>query len=155
MVSQLALLNDEEQTLMLNVPALVTILVAGSDKVISDKELDWAEKTISFRSRKEGSVLQDYYYEVSKFIDDSIKDFLTKLPEDVSKRTLEIGEILYKVNSIWPKLDQDFAKALYNSFLTYAEQVAQASGGILGSSAVSPEEKELMKLSMINPPGVK
>lgn len=155
MVSQLALLNDEEQTLMLNIPALITVLIAGSDQDISKKEIDWAEKTISFRSRKEGSVLQDYYYEVSKFIDDSIKQFINELPEDVSKRTLEIGEILYKVNAIWPKLDHDFAKSLYDSFLTYAEQVAQASGGILGSSAVSPEEKELMKLSMINPPGVK
>jgi hypothetical protein len=155
MVSQLALLNDEEQTLMLNIPALITILVAGSDKDISSKELDWAEKTINFRARKEGSILQDYYYEVSKFIDDSIKDFMQKLPEDVSKRTLEIGEILYKVNAVWSKIDHDFAKALYDSFLTYAEQVAQASGGILGSSAVSPEEKELMKLNMINPPSVK
>lgn len=155
MVSQLALLNDEEQTLMLNIPALITVLIAGSDQDISKKEIDWAEKTISFRSRKEGSVLQDYYYEVSKFIDDSIKQFINELPEDVSKRTLEIGEILYKVNAIWPKIDYDFAKALYDSFLTYAEQVAQASGGILGSSAVSPEEKELMKLSMINPPSVK
>lgn len=52
-----------------------------------------------------------------------------------------------------PKLNKDFAIELYKSLKSFAEQVARVSGGILGISAISPEEREMIKLDMINPPG--
>ncbi|HCN37721.1 MAG: hypothetical protein IAE65_06460 [Ignavibacteria bacterium] len=152
MIPQFSLLNEEEQTLLMNAPALIAILVAGADKVIDDKEINWAEKMTHFRASKENWILHDYYYEVSKTINDSLKDFIENLPNDAAVRTLEISNMLRRLNHILPKIDSEYALELYESYLSYAEAIAKSSGGILGMSAISPEEKELMKLSMIDKP---
>ncbi len=68
------------------------------------------------------------------------------------ERNKRISGELEKLNPIFPKLDQAFAKELYDSFLSFAEQVAKASGGGLGYAAVSPEEKEWAQLNMITKP---
>lgn len=151
MIKDFINLNEEEQNLLLSTPALITILVAGADSKIDDKEVDWGAKVAHFRSAKEGTVLHDYYYEVDKIYKDTLNDYLGRLPEDQVERTKRVADEMKKLNDIFQKLDPHFAHELYRSFMTYAEQIAKASGGILGYSAISTEEQEMMRLSMIKP----
>lgn len=151
-MAYLSNLNEQEQRMLIEAPALIAILVAGADHNIDDAEKDWAEKVTHFRSMKNDSILKDYYYEVDKLFVDTFNDYLKSLPEDAVERNKRISAELEKLNPIFPKLDQEFAKELYDSFLTFAEQVAKASGGVLGYAAVSSEEKEWAQLNMIKKP---
>ena len=153
MIKDFINLSQEEQNILINAPAYVTILVAGADHNIAEKELEWETKLPIFRSKKEQSVLSDYYIAVEKIIDSKLQVLLSELPEDYVERNKVVSNELKKLNSILPKLNKDFAIELYKSLKSFAEQVARVSGGILGISAISPEEREMIKLDMINPPG--
>lgn len=153
MIKDFINLSQEEQNILINAPAYVTILVAGADHNIAEKELEWATKLPIFRSKKEQSVLSDYYIAVEKIIDSKLQVLLSELPEDYVERNKVVSNELKKLNSILPKLNKDFAIELYKSLKSFAEQVARVSGGILGISAISTEEREMIKLDMINPPG--
>lgn len=152
MVSYLSNLTEQEQRMLFEAPVLISILVAGADHNIDEKEKDWAEKVAHFRSTKNDSILKEYYYEVDKLFDDTFNDYVKSFPEDSIQRNNKISDELKKLNDILPKLDAEFTKELYDSYLTFAEQVAKASGGVLGYAAVSAEEKEWAQLSMINKP---
>jgi hypothetical protein len=152
MDSYLSNLNEQEQRHLIETPALIAILIAGADNNIDEAEKDWAEKVTHFRSMKNDSILSGYYYEVDKVFIDTFNDYLSSLPKEAIERNKVISAELTKVNDIFPKLESGFAKELYDSFLTYADQVARASGGVLGFAAVSTEEKEWAQLSMIKKP---
>ena len=152
MISYLANLTEQEQRMLIEAPVLIAILVAGADHKIDDAEKDWAEKVAHFRSMKNDSILKDYYYEVDKLFDDTFNDYVKSLPEDSLERNKQIAGELKKLNEVFPQLDAEFAKELYDSYLTFADQVARASGGVLGYAAVIAEEKEWAQLSMIKKP---
>ncbi len=152
MDSYLSNLNEEEKRSLIEAPALIAILVAGADNNIDDAEKDWAEKVTHFRSMKNDSILSGYYYEVDKVFLDTFNDYISSLPKDAVERNKHISSELKKLNEIFPKLESEFAKELYHSFLTYAEQIAKASGGVLGYASVSAEEKEWAQLNMISKP---
>ena len=152
MDSHLSNLTEEEKRNLVEAPALIAILIAGADNNIDDAEKDWAEKVTHFRSMKNDSVLSGYYYEVDKVFVDTFNDYIKSLPEDGVDRNKQISSELKKLNDILPKLDSEYAKELYESYLTFAEQVAKASGGILGYASISTEEKEWAHLNMINKP---
>ena len=151
-MAYLANLNEHEKRMLTEAPALIAILVAGADNNIDDAEKDWAEKVAHFRSMKNDSILKDYYYEVDKLFDDTFNDYVKNLPEDAIERNKHIAAELGKLNEIFPKLDAEFSRELYDSFLSFADQVARASGGVLGFAAVSSDEKEWAQLHMIKKP---
>lgn len=152
MIKDFINLTPEEQRTLIDAPAYITILVAGADHEIDNKEIEWATKLPVFRSRNEQSVLHDYYIEVEKDFNGKILSLISDLPEDYVERNKIASNELKKINGIMPKLSNDFAVELYKSLKSFAEQVARASGGILGISSISPEEKEMIKLEMIEPP---
>jgi hypothetical protein len=152
MTSYLSNLSEQEQRMLIEAPALIAILVAGADHNIDDSEKEWAEKVTHFRSMKNDSILKDYYYEVDKLFLDTFNDYVKSLTDDAVERNKHIAVELKKLNDVFPKLDPGFAKELYDSFLTFADQIAKASGGVLGYAAVSAEEKEWAQLSMIKKP---
>lgn len=151
-MAYLSNLNEQEQRMLIEAPALIAILVAGADHNIDDAEKDWAEKVAHFRSMKNDSILKDYYYEVDKLFLDTFNDYVQSLPEDAVERNKHISVELGKLNTVFPKLDTEFSKELYDSFISFADQVAKASGGVLGYAAVSAEEKEWAQLNMIKKP---
>lgn len=152
MTSYLSNLTEHEQRMLIEAPVLIAILVAGADHNIDDSEKDWAEKVAHFRSMKNDSILKDYYYQVDKLFDDTFNDYVKSLSEDAVERNKHLAVELKKLNDIIPQLDAEFAKELYDSFVSFADQVARASGGVLGYAAVSAEEKEWAQLSMIKKP---
>ncbi|MEO8664574.1 MAG: hypothetical protein ABI462_03680 [Ignavibacteria bacterium] len=152
MIYEFKNLNNDESSTMLIAPSLVTLLIAGAEGNIDQKEIDWGTKIAHFRAN-EHSILQNYYHEVDKNFNETLKELIEKMPGDVKERTGKINLELSKLNSILSKLDPAFAKEFYKSLLSLSKQVAHASGGIWGYGSVSPEEKKLINLGVINPPG--
>lgn len=152
MIPQFKNLSEEEITALLDAPALIAVLIAGADNKIDEKEIDYSSKIAHFRAGNNDSVLQGYYAEVDKFISDAIAQQINTLPKELIDRQHILTEELTKINEILPKLDKDFASELYKSWLSFAESVAKASGGLWGYASVTPEEERLLGLSMINDP---
>lgn len=151
MISEFKNLTEQEAGLMLTAPVLVTLLIAGAEGRIEEKETDWGAKITHFRANAP-SVLQSYYQEVDKSFNDTMRDMVSKIPEDVTERNYKINQELSKLNDIFKKLDTGFVKEFYKSLLSLSKQVAQSSGGIWGYGAVSPEEKALLNLEVIKDP---
>jgi hypothetical protein len=151
MIPQFKNLDENEKNLMIEAPILITILIAGSDGEINEKEIDWGAKLAHLRALKEDSILHYFYKEVDLIFNSSVKDYLESLPKEVEERSNKISDLLSQLNEIFPKLDKGFAAELYKSFITYATQVAKSSGGILGYAAISPEEQRWLGLEMIDP----
>lgn len=152
MIPQFKNLTEEENTALLDAPALIAVLIAGADNKIDEKEINYSEKLAHFRAGNNESSLQPYYAEVDKFIGDAIIQQLKNLPEDLHERQNIISEELSKLNEIFPKLDKEFASELYKSYLTFAKSVAKSSGGIWGYASITAEEEKLLGLSMIKNP---
>jgi len=155
MIREFQNLSNNEQKLMLETPALIMILIAGADGVIDEKEIERAEKVKIFRGSMKNSMLKEYYKEAGMDFRKTIYKLLSKLPEKLSERNYEITKRLKRINKILPKLSKRFSVGLYKSFLSYAEQVAKASGGIMGFASISPEEKIWINLNMLDNPAGK
>ena len=152
MIHEFKNLTQDECTTMVMAPALVTLLIAGAEGNIDQKEIDWGSKIAHFRANNH-SMLQNYYQEADKNFNATLKELIEKMPPDVSERNNKINQELSKLNNIFPKLDASFSKEIYKSLLSLSRHVAEASGGIWGYGSISPEEKKLMNLEFINPPG--
>ena len=151
MILELKNLNEEEANIVLMIPALVALLIAGAEGNIDQKEIDWGSKITHFRAN-EHSLLQNYYQEVDKNFEDTLNQLIKAMPEEVNERSKKINQELSKLNNIIPKLDSEFAAEFYKSLLSLSTQVAKASGGIWGYGSISPEEKKYLNLEVINPP---
>ena len=72
MIYEFKNLNSDEANLMLIAPALVTLLIAGAEGDIDEKEIDWGSKIAHFRAN-EHTILQNYYQEIDKSFNDTLK----------------------------------------------------------------------------------
>ena len=152
MIYEFKNLTEEESNLMLMTPALVTLLIAGAEGNIDEKETDWGTKITHFRAN-EHSVVQNYYLEVDRNFNDTLSKLIEVMPKDVKERSDKIQHELQKLNKILPKLNPEFSDLFYKSLLSLSKHVAKASGGIWGFGSISPEEKKYLDLHVIEPPG--
>ncbi len=152
MIHEFKNLTEEESNLMLITPALVTLLIAGAEGNIDEKEIDWGTKITHFRAN-EHSIIQNYYQESDKNFNETLKKLIEVMPDDVNERSDRINGELKKLNAILPKLDPEFSNKFYKSLLSLSQHVAKASGGIWGFGSVSPDEKKYLDLHVIDPPG--
>lgn len=152
MIPQFEVLNDNEKELMFDAIPLITILIAAADGNIEEKELKWADKIADIRTYSAHESLRPYYEQVDKRFVKKVREMINELPDDNDDRLKEISHKLSGLNNILPKIkDNNFTVRFYKSLLTFAEQVAKASGGFLGMGAISREEKVWLGLDMINP----
>jgi len=142
-------LTAEEQQLMLDAIPLITILVAGADGTIDEKEVEWAEKVTKIRSFDFNSKLNFYFERVGKEFSERLTHYIKTLPQDTAERQQVISDMLAGLNPILHKMDKHDAFVYYQNFLSFAKHVAKASGGILGMMSISPEEKEVISLPML------
>lgn len=145
-------LTPEESKIMINAPALVTILIAAADNNIDKKEKEWAIKLAKFRSFSSHPLLLEYYTEVNKEFEKTLNGLIESLPEEHFQRNKQISTDLEKLNNIFPKLHNKFAIKFYESLLGFAKQVAESSGGILRFSTISEAEKKWIDLKMVQDP---
>lgn len=151
MLQEFKNLNEEETNLILMAPALVTLLIAGAEGNIDQKEIDWGGKIAHFRANAD-TILQNYYREVDNNFIETLTQLMNAMPQDVKERSDKINKELSKLNNILPRLNSDFAKEFYKSLKSLATQVAKSSGGIWGYGSISPEEKKFLELEVINTP---
>lgn len=154
MIKEFFVLTEEERNIMMDTPVLITILIAGADGKIDEKEKEWAYKVKVFRSNKEDSRLSSYFTEVGEIFKDRLEELIDELPDNIGERNSKITSRLEKLNDIFPKLDKNFAVEFYKNMLSYAEQIAKASGGVLGYSSISPEERKWLGLEFIKDPSL-
>jgi hypothetical protein len=153
MIPEFKNLTQQEINTIIDAPALVTILIAGAEGKIDEKEIDWGKYVVHFRvSDYESSSMMRVYKEIDKVFDDSVKQFIEGLPKDTDERSTLITAKLHALNGIFKKVDKKFAREFYESLRTLAKQVAKASGGIWGYGSISPQEQKYLDIDMINEP---
>lgn len=142
-------LPKEELQLLLDAPALITILIGSADGHLDQDEIMGGHKTAHIKEATEERILHSYYHLVSESFDERIKFLIASLPADAKTRNVEVSSKLAGLNKIYESLDQNFVEELNKSLRSFAHQVARSSGGILGFGSESYEEKQWVDLSMI------
>ena len=150
MIPQFAGLNDTEQKLLKNAIPLITALIAGADGNIDSEEKEWAAKIMKIRGYQHPPALEGYYNLVGEEFSIHLDELISTLPTGTEDRNKVISDRLAQLNDIFPKMDPLFAAHFYQSFVTFAEHVAKASGGFLGFGAISREEGKFVELPMLN-----
>ncbi|MFZ1678492.1 MAG: hypothetical protein WBP41_10960 [Saprospiraceae bacterium] len=150
MDQDLGLLSKEELTQLEDAFAYITILIAGADGKIDEKEITWAEKIAHIRTFAGDERLKTFHEEVDKNLHSRIETLLGELPKEVAERSKVISEKLGQLNPILSSLDPYIGAYLYKGFLSFAERTAKSSGGFLSFFTVSPEEKKWIGLPMLN-----
>ena len=141
-------LNEIETELLLKTPALVTILVAGADEKIDKKEKNWANKLVKYRTFTSDVKLHQYYEAVLARFEQDLQDLEDGWKSETSEE--KISGMLSGLNTILPKIDEEYAALLKDSWKSLAEKVAEASGGLLGFGSVDENELRLIDLPMID-----
>ncbi|MFK7774839.1 MAG: hypothetical protein AB8F94_22050 [Saprospiraceae bacterium] len=144
-------LTEQEVSKMLNAIPLIAILIAGADDKIDYNEKKWAVKLANIRTFSNPDELHDYYSKIGVDFSDRLNQFIDELPSNTASRQQNISERLAELNSVFPKLDPHFGAKLYDSCVSFAKHVANASGGFLGFGRVSKAESEWMTLPMLEP----
>ena len=154
MPTEFSVLTDDEKQLMYDAIPLITILVAGADGNIDEQEKEWAEKITRIRSFDYHNALSPYYQLVGDRFSERLHAHQSKLPADTKTRQQAIAERLSGINLIFEKLNSDRAKLYYDSFRSFAEHVAKASGGFLRFMSISSAEAAVKDLPMLQEPVV-
>ena len=149
MIDLFQILNKEESTLLVDAIPLITILIAGADGQIDNKEKEWGAKLTKIRSYAHAELLNDYYKKVGEIYSGRLEALINELPDDTKQRTAIISERLAGINPVIAKLNPENAYTIYSSLTSFAEHVAKASGGFLRIGAISKAEKDLMGLPML------
>ena len=152
MVSAFQNLSEEEIELMLKVPLLVTILIAGADGNIDKAEVKEAISIAKGKRTRARKDLQEFYSDVAQDFEDKLKAMIHNMSTNQNERAEEITGQLTKVNDILAKLDHTYAIKFYESTKDLAKKIAEASGGILGYMSIGYEESKLINLNMIKKP---
>lgn len=129
----------------------ITVLIAGADGNIDTNEVEWASKLTNIRAYSYAEELKAYYGELGESFEDDLQKLIEYLPKETSERNRLLADRLDKINLILAKMDNSVAYKLYESYLSFAEHVAKASGGFLRFASISKEEKSLIHLPMLNP----
>jgi len=148
-------LSVDDKTALIEAPVYITILIGAADNNLDDTEKEWGERLTHFRSITTEEYVQKFYEEADKVFH---KKLLSVLASYETKGFTNVQKLedarnsLKRVNQTLSHLDEDIANNIYNSLLSFAKHIAKVSGGILHMGGISPEEKELLDLKMIDPP---
>ncbi len=148
-VKELEQLSTEESELVLRTPALITVLISGSDGEFDKSEERHASKAVHYKSVQGDPVLVEYYKAVDHSFFSAMHHLHQKYYGSPQERAERITAVLAQLNDILPKLHHRFSKALLNDWRNLAKTVARASGGIFGFAAISYEESHFVDLEMI------
>ena len=152
MIKEFKNLTQEEVEVMYKVPVLVSILIAGADNEIDRSEIKEAVSLSKFKQTTAREDLINYYKEAGKDFEDKMKVMIQQYPSRAEERNPLIIAELEKLNTILPKLNNQFAQEFYGSIKGIAKKIAESSGGLLGYMAVGYEESKLIALDMVKDP---
>ena len=145
-------LKNQEIELLMRAPLLVSILIAGADGDIDQKEMKQAIQQARKNASKSNSHLKEFYKQVGEDFEDKMKVLMATFPHEPGMRNNLIVKDLSQVNSIYKKLPKTFATELHTSLCELARDVAASSGGVFGMNKVGEEEARWVTLPMLQPP---
>ncbi len=131
MMDQLAKLTKQEQEILFTAPILLSVLAASGDHEIDKKEKAEAAKLIHLKTFTAESALIPYYKEVEKNFNACFEEVTKRYaPFDHIKRQA-LKEEINVLQTVFEKLDKDFASILNKSLASYAEHVRKANANFL------------------------
>ena len=145
-------LTEEEVQLLLDAPAIITLLIGTADGNMDDKEIAAGLSSVIVRKDSNDALLQPYYEAVDKNYDQRLFDFSNHYKDKgTAQSTQELSDVLAGLNDILIKVDPLFVTVLIKSLKSFAKEIAQASGGMagIGLMSISNEEEHLISLPMI------
>lgn len=148
-IQEFSNLTDLEAKSLYQAPAMIAVLIASADSNIEEKETAWAKKIMIFRQEVGEDSLFNYYEISDSYFSEALRSFLND-DKGTQERISDIEGALTQMNVVLAKIDADFAMELVQSWRSFAQQVAKATGGILGFGSISEQEKYLMGLEMIS-----
>ena len=152
MIPEFKNLNEQEAELMQKAPILVSILIAGADGKIDNKEVRQAI-TIAEKESNSKSILKNYFKELAEDFEDKLRIYIQAYPYESTQRTPLLVEELSQINSLWSKIDSEFATEFYGMLLKIAAKIAKSSGGFFGlTNSIGAEEAKWMNLPMLSNP---
>jgi hypothetical protein len=151
MDQELSLLSPDQVRDLKDAHAYITVLIAGADGKIDEQELSWAEKIAQIRTFAGDERMKDFHEEVNAEIAGKIKQLIAELPTDPAARNEVISQKLSQLNPILASLDPSIGSYLYKGYVSFAQRIAKASGGILSFFTIGPEEKKWVGLPMLTP----
>ncbi|HLF33610.1 MAG TPA: hypothetical protein VI583_05210, partial [Cyclobacteriaceae bacterium] len=75
-------LREDEVKLMYKGPTLVTVLIAGADDRIDNKEIKEAIEFTKLGQSKGKNLMVDFYKEIAETFEHDLKELIHTLPED-------------------------------------------------------------------------
>lgn len=149
-IPQLSSLNEEEKSLVLDAPVIVSYLIGGSDDNLDENEKQKSNHLVHIRAATGDPILFDFYKEIEDSFALKLNGYVAKYGNlQVKERTRVLVEELTKLNDILPMLNDIYARAYLKSLRSLAHAIAEVSGGLLGFLDISYEEKHLTALEMI------
>lgn len=152
MIPQFDHLSTEERKKMYDAVARVALLIAGADGKIDPEETEWAKKLTEIRSYSYDDVMQEFYATIDDQFEAQLYQMVEEYPDETEARTNRLKEELAELNPIINKVDPVFARHYFDSLVSFARHVAEASGGFLRFGNISKAEKDLINLPMIEKP---
>lgn len=154
MLYQLENLNASEKELVLNAPALVTLLIAGADDKIEEEEIRRSLQLVHVKSYAEAVDIKEIYQTLNEDFEVRLSNLIDNSPRNLVEREAYLIEELTKLNRVYSKLDQTFALKFHASLQSFASYIAMAAGGIFGIESISEREGKFVKLPMVEVPKV-
>ena len=149
-IPQFSAVNEDEKSLLLDAPVLVTYLIGGADDNLDEKEKEKSGHLMHIRAATGDPILFDFYKEIENSFAIKLNGYVAKYGGlQANERTRVLVEELTKLNDILPKLSDIYARAYLKSLRSLAHAIAEVSGGLLGFLDISYEEKHLTALEMI------
>ena len=142
-------LTTQDIQLIKDAYAYITVLIAGADGKIDDKELEWAEKIVQIRTFSGDERFFSIHEAITQELPGKIRSLIAELPTDTKARNSAISLKLEELNPMLAKLHPSSGAYLYKGFVNFAERVAKASGGFLSFFSIGPEEKKWINLPML------
>ena len=150
MIKELESLKEKEVELMLKAPVVLCILIAGADGTIDRREIKEAINVTV--KKKDKTILDNYFKEVSQDFEDKLKILLQNYPYQSAQRNPILIQELSELNPILKKLDKSFSKPFYDMLKELAQKIAGSSGGLWGMMSVDSEEAKYIQLPMLDDP---
>jgi len=146
MQNPLAILSQPEINQLKQAPALITMLIAGADAKIDDKEKNWATKIVRYRTFTSDAILNEYYQLVDEVFETQLQQLESEWGPTAED---ELSQRLADMNVVLAKLTDEQASAIKDSWRSLAKKVAEASGGLAGFGSISHEEHKWVNLPML------
>ena len=124
-------LTKEQKALLLKAPALVSILAAGTDHKMDNREKADAIEMSHLRTFTSDPLLRPYYREVEKVFKSELEKLIgLHIPlNEFSK--IAIKDEIEEINKLLGKMDREFAKTLKKSLNSYAKHVHDSDRNVI------------------------